>query len=550
MALNKLTKKITAIGTVGMLIATPLAMADNHTPSGNITGEVENTQDLETQVENLNVKVSFEEEVSIEGASESEEIRNTINEIKSSLNETQTEASFSIEGEVEDNETQVEVETEGELSDDQEALISKLQSQVEELLNNNPEAQVEIEVEAEIEVEEKEEESEEEESTQNNSEKEAEVKVEGVELTSQIQSTIDELKATMNNSTVETKIKVEGEVEEGESSVEVETEGNVSSKQQELISTLKTQIQELLAGVEGEAEVEIELETDVEKEADLEDKALRTSVGAEMRFAQLQARLDARAENAQLVLDELADTNISEEDKNTLENISSEFVALQNEMNQTTAPDAASFVAYKDRVIELSQEFKATATPYISAEMRQELQAKIQANQREEIEKRKDKIEKLRRQVNARIVSNTFGNISGVNAENLTQQYINGEISLGEVQSQIRTQFRGLPPQAKGNVEAQVQERRNRAEIQANINAQENRAEIREKVQERKDEIKRAVNKYKNLSSEKKEQIQQQIENISEERREQIRKQAENIADQIDVNASSRVEVRNSPESR
>lgn len=473
-----LTKKITAIGAIGMLVATPFALADTHN-STEITGDIEATQDLEEEMNNLSVNLRVEDSISVNGVELTTEISLLIDALKTSLSNYEEEVEIEIEAE----EGEVTTNVEGNLNEEQQEIVSSIETQVQQLIGNNTQAEIEIEIESETEIEEN------------------------------------------------------------------ETSRNES---QEFNEELREERQEFREERREENQ-EFREEMREQREEMREERILSNSVGVEMRFAQLKARLDARIQNANLVVDTLAQTNVSSEDLTTLQNISEDFTQIRDELNNTDAPkEANEFVAYKQSIIDLSQEFKTIASPYITDDMRGELESQIRANRENSVEQNQESIEDLRKRLNSKIITNNFGNITGVDVENLSEQYINGEISLGQLQQELRAQYRNLDAEQRATIKAKVSEKRNRASIEAQANAEQRseRAEniknqIRERIGPNNDqgvENRDSGNQIGSISDEERQEMIEELSNLSQDQIQQLQENPEQIEEIIGENLSEKIE--------
>lgn len=255
---------------------------------------------------------------------------------------------------------------------------------------------------------------------------------------------------------------------------------------------------------ENESEMSVEAGDNVSvKVSEKEANVMSNPLGAKIRLTQLEHRVSAQYEASIIVLDKVNNTNISEKDYNRLENISTNFGAILDEINSTDFNKSASelaseFVALKEQAINNTQKFRNIVRAEMTPEQRRELKHIVESYIQNSVEKKKNETEELINKFNSEKLNGILASagVSKKKREMIMSKVESGELSVEEAKKNISSTIKSLPPQAKKERLKNMSEiaKKNKAMAKnmsqkIEMEAKEKKQEIMQRVEEKRKEI-------------------------------------------------------------
>ncbi|MFW6273101.1 MAG: hypothetical protein ACOC2U_04920, partial [bacterium] len=199
--------------------------------------------------------------------------------------------------------------------------------------------------------------------------------------------------------------------------------------------------------------------------------------GAEVRLVQLQDRIDAQIYKANLIVENIETENVNIEN---LEDIINRFKDLKLSivglnMEQSTEVLTREFVEIKLTAIELSREFRIELEN-ISEFEREEVRNILNESEydNEELE---GKVEMLQNEFKTQQVEKILSKW-GIEDKEFVDKVISGELSIGEIRSEMVSKFKDLSVEEKKEILAEMKEEK-----------QKKRIEVREMVESLREEV-------------------------------------------------------------
>ena len=247
----------------------------------------------------------------------------------------------------------------------------------------------------------------------------------------------------------------------------------------------------LIIGAFGEdnvsAEPDVETMNDVDAEprgvgSEMRENVVQSnSFGVQMRFEQLKSQVDARIEGVDIIQDALPE-NASDEAMNASDNVRDAFEKIRDELENLEGNDSSDFRAYREEVNNFSGEFRELISDYFSEEERGELRGEVNSIISEKNQERRDRVDELRRQTNADTLSKMYAEDLNETYRELEEDYLSGNISLGQFRSSIQQEIRD-------DMRDNIENRREHVRGEANQRAQEAQERAMEKIEEMRDRI-------------------------------------------------------------
>ena len=302
---------------------------------------------------------------------------------------------------------------------------------------------------------------------------------------------------TEDDDSSDVQVSVEGVSIDGET-VAVVTDTNEIVVKDDTVEITTTSAVELEdeTEVEDEAEVEAEVEdeTEVEDEAEVEAEEvpeeevaiISTELGAKIRLIQLQKKLEAHIEGANLIIAEIEKRNDTTIDTTKLKSIVSEFEilsqqAMDADLNQSADALAAEYVAMKKQAINLTSEFGKTVKAGLSEEQKLKIRAQVEEKKKERLEVKDEDLEKLKHEFNAEKAKHIMKRY-GIENPEMIAQIKAGNISVDEVKAEFKMKFDSLNDEQRNMFMQKAKEEEMKIKIQ---NREERKQIINEADKER-----------------------------------------------------------------
>ena len=208
----------------------------------------------------------------------------------------------------------------------------------------------------------------------------------------------------------------------------------------------ESDVEPVLISVEEEESEDEELDEETEEEIE----AMDNQYGAEVRLLQLELAI---AKNIGKGNDVIAKAQELEKDVSELEAIIGEMEALKEEViaADPAAEDAVqTFVDLKKDARDLSKEFREKAREIIPPSEANKLRERLKEKMMAKLDDLKEKITEKRMQFNARRLGALFRKMN-IKNEELIKKLKAGEITVKEVKTQTREQFKAMSPEERRN---------------------------------------------------------------------------------------------------
>ncbi|MEM0231317.1 MAG: hypothetical protein QXT20_03930 [Candidatus Woesearchaeota archaeon] len=241
-------------------------------------------------------------------------------------------------------------------------------------------------------------------------------------------------------------------------------------------------------------------------------------LGAEVRLLQLQKSILRNIAAGEYIIEQIksanssTDTSMLEAKLDGLRALSDEVNELISELNTTTKSAdelAQQFVDIKAQAINLTQEFRKTASPMLKEATRDRIRLRIQDMERTQLQNISDQIQQMRRAYNAQFLNITLQKL-GVNNDSLIEAVRSGNASQKEVHEYLKGIIQSAPPSERVKLLSKINE--NMKRISVYNMAVKNRILERktERLQERQLNLEKRINQLRQRN----ESIGQRIERI------------------------------------
>lgn len=309
---------------------------------------------------------------------------------------------------------------------------------------------------------------------------------------------------------------------------------NISDDSTQMNNETEIEVEEI---EEVETEVE-ENETEVETEDVINNtdaEILSDLNGARVRLAQLERRIEAQIDGANLIIDKLEANNKSVDYERLNEIVKSfELLLIQidgTDFNSDTQTLANEFVVIKSDAIALSQEFRETVKDSLKEAEKEELRNRIETKKAEVYAKHQAKIDELKNKYNAKKTAQ-LAKAYGISAEDLEAKILSGELTLDQIKSEIKGKYDNLSDEEKQVVKQKIAEEMKKSAIEVRQKIEENKEVIKQRNEVRKEEIKSEIEA-------RKEEIKQRTETRKEtfdQRREEAKTNLELAKEEAKLN--------------
>ena len=244
---------------------------------------------------------------------------------------------------------------------------------------------------------------------------------------------------------------------------------------------------------------------DIDKETEEETVVMHYPFGAEVRLLQLE-----RALTKNIVIGGEVIIVVQEIGGNTseLEAILAEMELLLEEVKAAdpNSTDAVQyFVDLKIDAIELTKEFRETVRELLDEETAEQLRERIRERLWDELEDLRQRIRNRIREYNRNQLHGMYGFL-GLVDNGLLEQYKNGNISIGEIKSQINKSIQLMSKEEIKEAYAELKEARIRNRIHSIVKVEN----VSQNIQERKQT--RLNNRYENTENINDEQLRERIQ--------------------------------------
>ena len=232
--------------------------------------------------------------------------------------------------------------------------------------------------------------------------------------------------------------------------------------------------------------------------------------GAEVRMLQLEKAMEKHIMIGELALpylDENATTVIAE------------YKALKEEVSGYDVtgkkPEflVKDFLAYKEKAMDLAQEFKTYAKD-LNSDEKNTIKDEYKAMEKASVEKLDAEIKENKNKYNYEVAAKLFEDLE-VKNQSLLDKIAAGTATYGEMRSEIAKMFGGLQKELKKElmwkikeVKVKTQTYKEKVKKEVKVKVAEKKAEIKQKIEENKEEIKQELKKK---ISEKKQELKGKI---------------------------------------
>ena len=200
----------------------------------------------------------------------------------------------------------------------------------------------------------------------------------------------------------------------------------------------------------------LEVDSDTQTEIAIMD----TKLGTGLRLLQLERAITRDMLRRQEIIKiiQAKDTN---NDVTDLNEIVADMKSLIDELHQIKEPYGADavqkFIAIKQDAIELGKEFRNIARPFLSDADIESIKNSLKIMERAEIKALNQKIIDLRRQYNADRVNAVLARIGSADPV-LVEKIKSGQITHGQIISELAKKIRSMPPEARREVILKIRE--------------------------------------------------------------------------------------------
>ncbi|MCA9477684.1 MAG: hypothetical protein KC535_00880 [Nanoarchaeota archaeon] len=279
-----------------------------------------------------------------------------------------------------------------------------------------------------------------------------------------------------------------------------------------------------------------------------DDLALfQTAQGAQMRLLQLERAIVRQINLADQIIAGVENSSDLEQIRDEMDALLADVITAKDSVTEANSETALAYVEMRQTATDLSQSFRITLMDVATADELAALRGSLEIDEetQAEMDDLTEQIDQLRDEHNALRLEALFGRL-GISDEALMERVRNGEATIGEVRSSVRTGYQNLSAQEKRVAAQQFVEHRVKVNVARNAVEDQVRENIEERIQNRRDLIEERSEVLKTRLSEAvqaRANITQQRTDIKEDRQQIIQDRKEIVDSRKDI-IQNRAEIR------